>query len=56
MNSNSLAIAAVVLFAVSEILGMNPRWRDNSVLQLVLRLAKNALRDSLPADSGYRDR
>ena len=56
MSSNSLAIAAVVLFAASEILGMNPRWRDNSVLQLVLRLAKNALRDSLPADSSYRDR
>jgi len=56
MDSQTLAIAAILLFSLSEILGLNPRCRDNSVLLLVLRLARNALRDSLPTDSPYRDR
>ena len=56
MDSQTLSVVAIALFAASEILGLNPRWRDNSVLQLVLRLARNALRDSLPTDSCYRDR
>jgi len=56
MDSQTLAVVAIALFAASEIIGLNPHWRDNSVLQLVLRLAKNALRDSLPGTSPYRDR
>ena len=54
MSDQTLAVAAIALFAASEVIGLNPKWRDNSVLQLVLRLAKNALRDSLPTDSRNR--
>lgn len=54
MDSNTLAIVAVIAFAASEVIGLNPQWKQNSVLQVVLTLVKNALRPSLPEDSRYR--
>lgn len=56
MDTQTLAVIAVIAFAASEIIGLNPRWKQNSVLQVVLMLLKNALRSSLPPDSRYRDR
>jgi hypothetical protein len=56
MDSNTLAIVAVLAFAASEIIGLNPKWKSNSVVQVLLLLVRNALRPSLPEDSRYRDR
>lgn len=56
MSDQTLTLLAIALFAASEIIGLNPRWRDNTVLQVLLRLTRNALRPNLPADSPFRDR
>jgi len=40
-ESQTLAIIAIVVAAASEIIGMS-KLKDNSVLQLVLRLARMA--------------
>lgn len=46
-----LAVAAVIAFAASEIIGLNPKWRANSVIQLILLLVTNAL---APYDPEHR--
>ncbi len=37
------AIAAIVVAAVSEIVGLVDKWKSNSVLTLILNLAKGAV-------------
>jgi hypothetical protein len=36
LQANWIPVAAVVFAAASEIIGMNPAWKSNSVIQLVL--------------------
>lgn len=31
-------VGAIILFAVSEIVGLNPKWKTNTVIQIVLAI------------------
>lgn len=36
LTENWITVAAIVYAALSEIIGMNPNWKNNSVIQIVL--------------------
>jgi hypothetical protein len=42
MEANTEVLIGLGLFVASEIIGMNPKWRSNSVLQLLLAAGRRA--------------
>jgi len=41
---NGVSIIGILLFAVSEIVALNPKWKSNSVIQLILALLMKVLK------------
>jgi hypothetical protein len=42
MEANTEVLIGLGLFVASEIIGLNPKWRSNSVLQLLLAAGRRA--------------
>ena len=40
MDPTTVAIISIVVAAASEIIGLNPRWKANSVLQVVVQVLR----------------
>ncbi|MBT7628764.1 MAG: hypothetical protein HN597_03545 [Desulfobacula sp.] len=39
-DPKTLAIASIVVAAASEIIGMNPKWKSNSIVHIILVIAQ----------------
>jgi len=40
MDPTTVAIIAVVVAAASEIIGLNPRWKANTVIQVIFQVLR----------------
>jgi hypothetical protein len=40
LSTNWEAVGAIIFFAISEIIGLNPKWKENSVTGVILWIGR----------------